>query len=375
MQKPNILKFILPFLFIGMLAIMSLFTFLDGKTYSENEKRVLAEFPEFSWKSIASGTFQSDLEKYAADHISGRNFFVGVDAYFSKLMGKNALSDIYYADGGYLINAPKEDTDGNFENNVKNFQKFTESVRVDSTLLIIPTAGYIMDDKLPRFSKEYFDDELFERANSLTPDISFLDTRKVLFDAYTEGKGVYYRTDHHLTSQGSYEVYKAYCEFNDMQYPLKADYTVETYGDFYGTTYSGSGYFLAQPDNIELWSTGNSVTVTLEEKDSKTADSVFFKEHLKNKDKYPVFLDGNHSYVHIHNPRSYGGNLLVIRDSYAQNMAPFLSHNYRNIYMIDTRYYRNSAKKLINEKNINKILYLYGLDTLITDNSTSWLFF
>ena len=116
MQKPNILKFILPFLFIGMLVVMSLFTFLDGKTYSENEKRVLAELPEFSWKSIASGTFQSDLEKYAADHISGRNFFVGVDAYFSKLMGKNALSDIYYADGGYLINAPKEDTDGNFEN-------------------------------------------------------------------------------------------------------------------------------------------------------------------------------------------------------------------------------------------------------------------
>lgn len=376
MHRPNILKFILPFLFIGSLTVMGVFTFVNsGKTYSENEKRMLTELPKFSWESIVSGEYQKELESYAADHIPGRDFFVGVDAYFSKLLGKNTLSDIYYADGGYLINAPKEDTQGNFTKNIKNFQRFSEGLGVDSTLLIVPTAGYIMNDKLPRFSKEYADNELFVKADELTPDISFLDTRRTLLDAYKEGKNIYYRTDHHLTSLGSYEVYKAYCDFNNMPYPVKSDYTIETAEDFYGTTYSASGYWLTDADSIEMWSFGEKVTVTLEETNSKKSDTMFFREHLENKDKYPVFLDGNHSYVHIHNPYARAGNLLIVRDSYAQNLAPFLSHNYKNIYMIDTRYYRNSVKKLVKDKNIGSILYLYGLDTLITDNSSSWLFF
>ncbi len=376
MHKSNILKFILPFLFIGSLSVMAFFTFLNAdKTYSENEKRMLNELPRFSWESIASGEYQNMLESYAADHIPGRDFFVGVDAYFSKLLGKNTLSDIYYAKGGYLINAPKDDTKGNFTKNIKNFQKFSEAVGVDSTLLIVPTAGYIMKDKLPRLARDYADNELFVKADELTPDISFLDTRRVMIDAYNEGKNIYYRTDHHLTSVGSYEVYKTYCDFNNIPYPVKSDYTIETQDDFYGTTYSASGYWLTDADSIEMWDLGEKITVTLEENNSKKSNTMFFKEHFKNKDKYPVFLDGNHSYVHIQNTSAKAGNLLIVRDSYAQNLAPFLSHNYKNIYMIDTRYYRNSVKKLVKDKNIGSILYLYGLDTLITDNSSSWLFF
>lgn len=369
-------KLILPILFSGTIFLLVLITFAGPKkTYSENEKRILAEFPEMSWDNISSGKFQDEFETYVSDHLAGRDFFVGLNSYFDMLLGKNSLGSIYNGRDGYLINAPKTNPDSSFVRNMNNIEKFSAMADIDSTLMIIPTAGYIMNDKLPAFHGEYRDGELFKKASELTPSIRFFDTRSHLAQTYADGVQVYYKTDHHITSEGSYTLYKAYCELMGMDCPSKDSYTVEKYGGFKGTTYSGSGYFLNGDDELEIWDMGLNVNVTLEEKDSKKSHKLFYKEHLDKMDMYPVYLDGNHSYVHIENPDARYGNLLIVRDSYAQNLAPFLAYNYRNIYMLDMRYYRNSMKSFLESKNIDRILYVYGTDTLLTDESMSWLLF
>ena len=101
---------------------------------------------------------------------------------------------------------------------------------------------------------------------------------------------------------------------------------------------------------------------------------MFFKENLKVADKYPVFLNGNQGYVKIENPTAKGGTLLVVRDSFGQNFVPFLAHNYKEIYMIDLRYYRNSLAAIGQTAKIDEVLFIYGIDTLLTDSSTSYLF-
>ena len=369
-------KLILPILFSGVIIFISFFTFvMPKKTFSENEKRILAEFPEFTWKNISSGNFGDEFEKYLSDHIAGRDFFVGVNSYFDMLMGKNSLGNIYNCKDGYLINAPKTNSDEGFVRNMNNIEKFTVNCGLDATLMIIPNAGYIMEDKLPMFHGNYRDGELFEKASELTPSVRFFDTRSHLAQSYNNGGGVYYKTDHHITSEGSYVLYREYCRLMGMDYPERDEYTVERYEGFRGTTYSGSGYFLNTDDTLEIWDNGLKVNVTLEEKDSVETDRLFYREHLDNLDMYPVYLDGNHSYVHIENSRGRSGNLLIIRDSYAQNLAPFLAYNYKNIYMLDMRYYRNNMKNFLEDKDIDKILFVYGTDTLLTDESTSWLLF
>ncbi len=357
---------------MSAITIMGLITlFSQGKTYSENEKRILSQFPKCTFETIKTGEFQDGLEKYLADHITGRDFFVGLSAYFEKLMGKNALGDIYSAEDGYLINAPKDASDSSFVKNMENLYKFTNKTSLKSTLMIVPSAGYIMEDKLPALHKTYGDDRLFKLSSSLTENIKFLDTREALYNAYKEGTGVYYRTDHHLTSEGSYALYKEYCNLMGFGYPLKEEYSVEKKDGFLGTTYSGSGYFLTKPDTLEMWDLGLKVSVSFD--DGKKSDTMFFKEHLNKMDMYPVYLDGNHSYVKIENPDAKHGNLLIVRDSYAQNMAPFLAYNYKEIHMLDMRYYRGSMDKFLEENDIDEVLYLFGIDTLITDESTSWL--
>ena len=82
MKKHELLTIVL---FCGFLLSMTLGFFLLPKSeFSVNEKRFLAEAPDINWDNISSGDWGNDIESYLADHIPGRDFFVGLNAYFER---------------------------------------------------------------------------------------------------------------------------------------------------------------------------------------------------------------------------------------------------------------------------------------------------
>ena len=121
-QCYKILPMLVFLVFLGVMAVL-LFA-LPDKDYSPNEKRYLASAPEVTVEGILSGKTQEDLEKYTADQIPGRDFYVGVNAYWNLATGRNAAQDIYYCDDGYLINAPKAMNETVFTNNLTKFDQF-----------------------------------------------------------------------------------------------------------------------------------------------------------------------------------------------------------------------------------------------------------
>ena len=358
--------------FLAAMALLLLFS--PVREYSENEKRYLAGRPEVSAENILSGEAQKELEKFTADQIPGRDFFVGVDAYWNLATGRNAAQDIYYCDEGYLINAPKQADEKIFTDNLTRFDQFAEKLGVPADLVMVPTTGYLMEEVLPAFHKEYQDDALYDLASTLLENIRLVDVR----DALKQGKDggqICYRTDHHLTSYGNYLLYEAYQKANNATYLSRDAYEVTSYDGFYGTDWSGSGYWLVDPDTVEVWDAGLAPTVTLIDggAEPKVSNDLFYLSHLENLDKYPIFLDGNHAMVTIHNPDAQGGNLLVIRDSYAHCLSTFLAADYQNIYLVDLRYYRQSVSEFVAEHPVDRVLYLYGMDNLITDTNSAWL--
>ena len=64
-----------------------------------------------------------------------------------------------------------------------------------------------------------------------------------------------------------------------------------------------------------------------------------------------------------------GRNVLVIKDSFANSFAPFLTQNYENIYMIDLRYYNGDLKAYLQEHNITDVLVLYNISNFISDRN------
>ncbi len=379
-DKTNPFNYVPAFVFLIFIFGLGIWFIFNPKIdYSSSEKRYLQEFPEVSVENVASGKFGEDFESYFADHFPSRNVWVGMNAYYNLNIGNNGASGVYNCDNGYLINKPVP-TENRVENNLNAIVKFKNNTDIPVTVMFAPSTGYVCDDVLPRFHDVYNDDVYFENAiKKLSQnDISFVDLRDTFKKEYKNGGQLYFKTDHHWTTLGAYTAYAEYCKSMGLNAKPKDNFTVNTYNDFYGTTYSTSGFWLTEPDNIEVWNnpdnTAENISVKITEGTKNEAyDSMYFYDHLNEDDKYPVFIDGNHALTEITNSKAQGGTLVMVKDSFSHCIAPFLAENYSKIILVDMRYYKNDISKLAKEENAEQILVMYGIDNFATDTDIVWL--
>ena len=83
-------------------------------------------------------------------------------------------------------------------------------------------------------------------------------------------------------------------------------------------------------------------------------------DKLKQKDKYGVYFGGNHGYVKIENQEATSEDtLLLLKDSFAHSMTPFLMRDYKTILLVDLRYYNESVFDLLQQYPKAEVLVLY----------------
>lgn len=356
--------------FIFSLAIV--FMVSPKKARSENEKRALASFPKFSVTALSNGDFTSDFEAYLSDHFPFREKWVGLNSYVGLVLGRNGENGIYKGKDGYLITLPPAFESSRVKKNAKVIDKFIDNSNLPASVIIVPTTGYIMGDKLPKNHKEYKDGDVIFAVAKNIKNAEFID----LITPFNENKGdiqIYYKTDHHLTADGSLLVYKEFCKAKNL---TESTFEVQKEVDgFYGTCYSKSGLWGEKGDSVKLYKTDSKFTVTISEgKVDKTYNSLYFENHLKENDKYPVYLDGNHAITKIHNENLKNGKrLLVFKDSYSHCFTTFLAENYEDIILVDLRYYKSSVKKLLADENPTELLFMFGSENVSTSTDISWL--
>ena len=383
--KPNLksgkLRFAPAVLFVAFIFAMAIWFMVNPKAdYSSSEKRYLQQFPETSVDTVLSGEFSEKFETYFADHFPQRNMWVGLNSYYNLGIGLNGRNGVYNSADGYLINVPV-DKENYVRKNIRVLAEFKEKIGdVPMTVMLAPSTGYIAADKLPLIHDSYNDDTYFaETAKTLGESgVNFVDLRETFKQKYAEGVQLYYRTDHHWTTDGAYEGYVKLCEKLGVQPADKDSFAKTAYGGFYGTTYSTSGYWLTKPDSITVYdnqeNTDKNITVKISEdgKDNHYG-SMFFYNHIDEDDKYPVFLDGNHALTEIQNKNAKNGTIVVIKDSFSHSLAPFLAENYSKVVLVDLRYYKQSVSDLIKKENPEQVVALYGIDNLATDTDIVWL--
>ena len=383
--KPNLksgkLRFAPAVLFVAFIFAMAIWFVVNPKAdYSSSEKRYLQQFPETSVDTVLSGEFSEKFETYFADHFPQRNMWVGLNSYYNLGIGLNGRNGVYNSADGYLINVPVN-KENYVRKNIRVLAEFKEKIGdVPMTVMLAPSTGYIATDKLPLIHDSYNDDTYFaETAKTLGESgVNFVDLRETFKQKYAEGVQLYYRTDHHWTTDGAYEGYVKLCEKLGVQPADKDSFAKTAYGGFYGTTYSTSGYWLTKPDSITVYdnqeNTDKNITVKISEdgKDNHYG-SMFFYNHIDEDDKYPVFLDGNHALTEIQNKNAKNGTIVVIKDSFSHSLAPFLAENYSKVVLVDLRYYKQSVSDLIKKENPEQVVALYGIDNLATDTDIVWL--
>ena len=66
--------------------------------------------------------------------------------------------------------------------------------------------------------------------------------------------------------------------------------------------------------------------------------------------------------------------MLVVKDSYANAFVPLLIPYFNEIVMVDPRYYTDDIDTLISSKGITDVLFLYNMDTFMTDSDIDQVF-
>ncbi len=371
MKKVKAHEMITCVLFCGFIGIMGLmYLLLPKDTFSDLEKRQLEQSPELTLETLISGEFGSDLETYMADHMPGRNFFVGLGAYYDRFMGQQAAKDVYVAKNDRLVEKPAVWNLTQVEKNMRYVNGFAAKVDVPVDFIIVPSAGFILQEDIrgvhDTYNDDVFIDQIYDLAGS---NVRCLDLTG-LYQNAANGGALYYRTDHHWTSYGAYMAYEAYMQCLGREYRAQDSFTVQTHSGFRGSTYSRSGLWLTPAEEIALWY-GSDLRV---ETAGGVHNGAFYYDRLSDADMYTVFLNGNQPIVRLHNESNAGkGKLLVIRDSYANCIGPMLAESYEEVVMVDLRYYHNSISQLAAEEGFDNILVLYSMGNFMTDGNFPFL--
>ncbi|MGN0978646.1 MAG: DHHW family protein [Faecousia sp.] len=350
------------FLFCGFLAAMALgYLLLPKKEFSETEKRYLAQAPALNWEDAVSGEWGDGAETYLADHIPGRNFFVGLNAYFELLTGRQVSKEIWVAEDR-LVEAPVDKNDTAVQRNMAAVNGFADSLGRTVDLMIVPSTGWAAG--LAEYQDDGILDGIYAQAGQ---NLHPVDVRSV----FAGRPELFYKTDHHWNSEGAYAGYQAYMTAIGRECRSGDDFEKAVYAGFQGSTYSRSALWLTRAEDLELWRGSENLTVTNSEQQGTHA-GVFYWERLEEADKYTVFLDGNHSLVRIQNPEAEG-KLLVIRDSFSNSLGCFLAESYGEVVLVDLRYYKQPVSELAEQEDFDDILVCYSIGNFLTDANIVWL--
>ncbi|MCR5147711.1 MAG: hypothetical protein K6C35_01960 [Eubacterium sp.] len=376
-NKLIIITFIL---YIAVITVGSII--LKDRKFSDMENRTLEQFPEVSAKSIASGSFMDDFEKYMADQIIFKDDFVSLNTTANYLLGQRKINGVYFTDNGMIV----QDYQYNekiLSDNIRYINSFKEEhPDIPMNMLITATASYIYRDNLPEGAP--IDDQMKALSyihNNLTQDIVLTDATDALYEQ-KDGDDIFFKTDHHWTQAGAFIGYQELLKDLGLSYQNYLEYKDVAAGSepFYGTLYSKTPGFMVKGDTLTaLADVYYKYHVEYLDEDWEE-DTMFHEENLKKKDKYTVFLDGNHSIIHItSDARTEQGSdcdkpILVVKDSYAHALLPYLASNYRDIYVVDLRYYHNSVSNLIAEKGIERVIFINNIDFITTDTNYKMLY-
>ncbi|AOT71881.1 DHHW family protein [Geosporobacter ferrireducens] len=76
----------LPFIFI--LAMLILHLALPDKTFSKEERRYLAQWPDFYIEKVINGSYETKVESYFSDQFPFRNFWVHIQEVSDQILFK-----------------------------------------------------------------------------------------------------------------------------------------------------------------------------------------------------------------------------------------------------------------------------------------------
>lgn len=335
---------------MSLLIGFSLFTALNDKTISYEERRYLAKFP-----NIKSKTFFDDLDKYLTDHFVFRNDFRKMKANISNnillMKDMNGVFDI----DGYIF----EIDDRIDEKSVNNITNTINEIKdkyfknQDAYMFVIPRKNDYLANPNPLDYKyqdifKMIEDKLDIETISLYDELS-LDS--------------YYKTDIHFRQNKLDKVVDKIFDVTRFT-QNEVDYKYNTFSPFYGALYSKAATNM-KADELVYMTSDKLEGISVYDLEKNKQVPIYDVNELGKIDSYNVYVDGPSAYLEIINDNvDNGQELIIFRDSYTSSLLPLLMPSFEKIQVVDLRYYNKKLLDNLDFSDNAKVLFIYGLEVI-----------
>ena len=368
---------------IGKIFLLSLFLVLlvniiaPDREQSDQENRMLDTMPKLSLTGVLNGDFMEQWESYMSDQFAGRNLLRGLKVKLDRLGGSRMENGVIIGKDGQLFEDIAVPDDELFKDNINAVKSFAEMYPdIPTTVMLIPDAACILSDSLPAFATVEDQSQMFSMVErGLGDSVSWVDAYSALNKHKTEK--LYYKTDHHWTTQAAFYVFQEAGAGLGIEGDVSDDYVSYTVTDsFNGVLASKSGAGLDEKEQIDIYvpTEGDDDVIVNYVDEAKKRTSLYDSSKLETRDKYGVFFGGNTSVMDIKTMSTSRQRLLVVKDSFADCFIPFLTPYYREIVVVDPRYYSGTLEDIMETYRITDALILYSGNTFMTDNNISGVF-
>ena len=357
--------------FVCIFGFMILDLICPDREISELENKKLQQRPAFSLSSLTRNEWTAKYGDYVKDQVIFRDGMISLQSRFETVLFQKCENNgVLIGDDAMLFTRMYSLTNSEktlLPRNIQAVEEFASRHPGQVTFLLAPSASLIYSDAVPFYAPLLDEDSMLDDIFSQVPSAQVLDLRTLFGE--NRDQYLYYRTDHHWTTNGAYLAYEEFCRQQSLTPFDREAHTAVEVPNFYGTSYSSSRYWGAVPDVITYYELDNPLTVwNLSADGTKTVLSegdMYDYAKFDTYDKYSAFMRGNNGYSTIEGDGE--GSILVIKDSYANCFIPFLTANYAKIGVVDLRNYNLSIDDLMESEGYDQVLILYNFQSFKSD--------
>ena len=287
-----------------------------------------------------------------------------------------------------FINAEPKDVTGNGRAVVRLSQALAER-EVPLLYVQAPQKLQENDDRLPTGVTDYGNDYADQVLGVLAENnVATLDLRETLADTGRDWSSFFFRTDHHWTPEAAFTAHQALAQVLETDYGFtipeentdSAAFTRTNLSDFFlGSQGKRVGSLYAGVDDIEVWTPNFDTDFTYSipiydmERTGPFEESLLFPERIEEKDffngnPYTLYAGGDYPMARIYNELSPDRpRIMLLRDSYACVLTPFLALDCGELITVDLRYFHDDLLTYVDWLEPDLVIVMYTAGSAALD--------
>ena len=295
------------------------------------EKRVPkpSESIEVTQVNFHRGDMLKQYADWEAEHFFNRAKFEKINFDLRLFWGKRDLDDIYIGKHGRYFEMHPQ---GAYREEMI-LEGLGELGRIaeefDAEILLVPTSDEIWKKDLPAYADSFDQKAFLERVKAFVGTEHLLDVWSVLKGL--EEEKIYYDTDPHWTTFAAYKTYLAWREKKGEQpYYWDENKQVLITKHFRGE-YGIHEQLEMKDDALYIFRETYRNPIVVELDGERNLEGFYRPEFMSGEHGYDYFLGNDFTIAKIETGRAREKSLVLLGDSYARCMIPFLAPHYQTI--------------------------------------------